>query len=78
MARITVRGLEEDVRTALQVRAKRHGRSMEAEVREILREQVRSDLAFPNGLIEFHADMREDPVELELPPRTHEPPRASF
>lgn len=36
MPTITVRGLDDDVITALKVRAARAGRSMEAEVRSIL------------------------------------------
>ena len=36
MAAIVVRGLEESVKSALAARARKHGRSMEAEVREIL------------------------------------------
>jgi plasmid stability protein len=37
MAQFVVRKLEEDVKARLQRRAKRHGRSMEEEVRQILR-----------------------------------------
>ncbi len=37
MAQFIVRQLEEETKLRLQRRAKRHGRSMEAEVREILR-----------------------------------------
>jgi antitoxin FitA len=37
MAQLVVRNLEQSVKTKLQCRAKRHGRSMEEEVREILR-----------------------------------------
>jgi antitoxin FitA len=37
MAQILVRNLEDDVKSGLQRRAKRHGRSMEEEVRGILR-----------------------------------------
>ena len=37
MAQIIVRNLEQSVKTRLQLRAKRHGRSMEEEVRDILR-----------------------------------------
>lgn len=37
MAQFVVRHLEDDVKTRLQRRAKRHGRSMEDEVRHILR-----------------------------------------
>ncbi len=36
MAMLTVRNLPDEVHRALRVRAARHGRSMEAEVREIL------------------------------------------
>jgi plasmid stability protein len=40
MAQFVVRDLEEAVKVRLQQRAKRHGRSMEAEVRHILRNAV--------------------------------------
>lgn len=36
MAAIVVRGLDESVKSALAAQARKHGRSMEAEVREIL------------------------------------------
>ena len=41
MAQILVRQLDDDVKTALQRRARAHGRSTEEEVREILRDAVR-------------------------------------
>ena len=37
MAQLLVRNIEESVKTRLQRRAKRHGRSMEEEIRDILR-----------------------------------------
>jgi plasmid stability protein len=40
MAQIIVRGLEEEVKLRLQRRARRHGRSMEEEIRHILRGAV--------------------------------------
>lgn len=40
MATISVRDLDEDVAARLKVRAARHGRSMEAEVRAILTETL--------------------------------------
>lgn len=43
MAQIVVRQLDDDLKAALQDRAKAHGRSTEEEVREILRCVVRSD-----------------------------------
>jgi plasmid stability protein len=41
MAQILVRQLDDDVKDALQRRARAHGRSTEAEVREILRDAAR-------------------------------------
>lgn len=43
MAQLVVRNLDEDVKARLQARARRHGRSTEEEVREILRHAVRGD-----------------------------------
>lgn len=43
MAQLLVRHLEDDVKTKLQRRARRHGRSMEEEAREILRNAVREE-----------------------------------
>jgi plasmid stability protein len=41
MAQLTVRHLEDDVKQRLKIRAARHGRSMEDEVRQILRNAVK-------------------------------------
>ncbi|MEO5338725.1 MAG: plasmid stabilization protein [Magnetospirillum sp. WYHS-4] len=43
MAQLVVRNLEEDVKAGLRRRAARHGRSMEEEVRDILRNALRPD-----------------------------------
>ncbi len=43
MAQLVVRNLEDEVKTQLRERAARHGRSMEQEVREILREATKED-----------------------------------
>ncbi len=43
MAQLVVRNLDDDVKTKLQRRAERHGRSTEEEVRDILRNAVRED-----------------------------------
>lgn len=43
MAQFVVRQLEDDVKARLQRRAKRHGRSMEDEVRHILRNAAREE-----------------------------------
>lgn len=43
MAQLVVRQLEDDVKEKLQRRARRHGRSTEEEIREILRNAVRHE-----------------------------------
>jgi plasmid stability protein len=43
MAQLLVRHLDDDVKAKLQSRARRHGRSTEEEIREILRNAVRSE-----------------------------------
>jgi len=50
MAQIVVRNLEEQVKSRLQRRAKRNGRSMEAEVRDILRSAANEPEKPPTGL----------------------------
>lgn len=48
MAQFTVRNLEENVKNLLRLRAVRHGTSLEAEVREILRDAVKADALAPS------------------------------
>lgn len=43
MAQLVVRNIEKTVKEKLQRRAKRHGRSMEEEVRDILRDAVKKE-----------------------------------
>jgi antitoxin FitA len=71
VAALSIRGLDEQVKELLRVRAARHGRSMEAEVRAILVETV-SEPATPEGLFTTLLDRFGEVggVELELPPRT--------
>jgi len=70
MAQFVVRNLEAQVKVRLQRRAKRHGRSMEEEVREILRNSVREEDRPSGGLgtrIAAHfrnAGLKEDIREL--------------
>ena len=79
MASITIRNLDDDVKTRIRVRAAEHHRSMEEEVRIILRDAVNGDRT---GLRNLAAFTREcfaplGGVELELPPRSgpmREPP----
>jgi len=78
MASITIRNLEDDLKRRLRIRAAEHGRSMEEEAREILR-QIVSEPPTPSDLA---AAIRTrfaalGGVEVELPPRepVREPPR---
>jgi plasmid stability protein len=77
VAALNIRNLDETVKRRLQVRAARHGRSMEAEVRAILAEAVRepADSAglFTTLLDRFGA---LGGVDLDLPGR-EEPARAA-
>jgi plasmid stability protein len=50
MAQILVRDIEDDVKERLQRRAARHGHSMEAEIRDILRDVVKEDRPPAGGL----------------------------
>jgi plasmid stability protein len=43
MAQLVIRNLEDDIAARLQRRARRHGRSTEEEVREILRNAVKDE-----------------------------------
>ncbi len=77
MASITIRNLGDDLKQRLRVRAAEHGRSMEEEVRDILR-RVIGDGPSPRNLA---ASIRNrvaisDRVALEIPAREpmREPP----
>lgn len=75
MSVLTVRNLDDDLKTRLRVRAAQHGRSMEAEAREILRESLadQQNVKVGSWIRERFEGLRLH--ELEIPPRT-ELPRA--
>ena len=79
MASITIRNLEDDVKTRLRRRAAGHGRSMEEEARVILADAVSREAAPERGLgTAIHELFKPfGGVELELPPREpmRPPPR---
>ncbi|HVP83312.1 MAG TPA: Arc family DNA-binding protein [Rhizomicrobium sp.] len=61
MAQLLVRDIPEEVVTALKRRAKRHGRSAEAEHREILREALKSSSdSFWNAADRFRQELEEE------------------
>ena len=71
MASITIRRLDEGVKTRLRLRAAQHGRSMEEEAREILRTGVGAEPATSWNLAES-IRRHIDPVggvELKIPAR---------
>ena len=78
MASITIRNLDDDVKARLRVQATEHHRSMEEEVRIILRDAVSGGQARPRNLAEFTRSIfgPGNGADLELPPRgpMREPP----
>ena len=78
MATLTIRKLEETVKTRLRMRAALHGHSMEMEARAILREALMAKAAPPRNLadaIRGHVASLGG-VDLIVPPRepVREPP----
>ena len=79
MATLTIRDLEEELRARLRVRAAQHGRSMEAEVREIIRDA----LAKPSTMDRLGTRIRQrfatiGGAEFEQPTRTDQPRAATL
>jgi len=74
MASITVRNIDDDLKQRLRVRAAEHGRSMEEEVRAILRKSLGHERPAKSLGEQIHETFAEiGGVDLELPAR--EPPR---
>jgi len=79
MATLTIRDLDDDLKAALRVRAAQHGRSMEAEVRAILR----AALERPSDGVGMGTRIRQrfsgiGDANLELPARSDRPRAAEF
>lgn len=76
MATLTVRNFDDELKAELRVQAAERGRSMEEDVRQLLREAVerrRGESRSPYRNLAEAIAARFDPlggVELELPPRT--------
>jgi plasmid stability protein len=70
MAQLVVRNLEDEVKARLRERAARHGRSMEEEVREILRDAANVEPAKSGGLgSQIVARFSGQGLGFDLPPR---------
>jgi plasmid stability protein len=77
MAQVIVRNLEDSVKRKLQRRAARHGHSMEAEIRDILRDAVKDEGSRRKGLgtaiaecfkgIGLDEDIPELKIKLRIP-----------
>jgi antitoxin FitA len=67
MAQLVVRNLENNVKTGLQRRAKQHGRSMEEEVRDILRNAARENGPAGNLGTEISALFSKTGLQSKIP-----------
>jgi len=81
MAALTIRQLDDSLKARLRVRAAHHGRSMEAEVREILKSALAQDDP-PTLNLAQSIRRHMDPfggVELNIPPRMlpRRPPKSA-
>lgn len=79
MSTLTVRDVDEDLKARLRVRAARNGRSMEAEVRAILRavlSESQSRRGLGTSIHELFAEIGG--ADLPQPPRTDMPRAAEF
>ena len=77
MATLTIRDLDDDLKAALRVRAAEHCRSMESEVREILRAALERPSGGP-GMAALIRLRFAGGGDLELPSRTEQPRAAEF
>jgi len=77
MAAVSIRDLDDSVKEKLRIRAARHGRSMEAEMRAILTAAV-ADGSARTGLFDVLVDRfaRLGGVDVDVPTRAT-PPRAA-
>ena len=71
MASLTIRNLDDSLKLALRRRAADHGRSMEEEARQILRQAMLRE-RFSGGMGSWIHSIARDVggIELEIPPRT--------
>ena len=79
LAAVSIRNLDERVKERLRIRAARHGRSMEAEIRAILADAVSEPAEVP-GLLDAILDRFGElgGVELDIPPRADQPRAVDF
>lgn len=78
MATMTIRNVDEAIKTRLRIRAAHHGHSMEEEAREILRAALSENLRPPSLLQSIRARLPEGGVDLEILPREAAPDPIDF
>jgi plasmid stability protein len=79
MAALTIRGLDDETRARLRVRAAHNGRSMEAEVRAILNDLLAAPLASHGLGSRIHERFRAaEGGDLSTPARDEAPRAATF
>jgi len=79
MAALTVRGLDDETKARLRVRAAQNGRSMEAEVRAILQDSLSEQPTFGGLGTRIHERFATvGSIGLDLPPRSKTPRAAVF
>jgi antitoxin FitA len=79
MGSITIRNLDDDVKRRLRVRAAEHGRSMEEEAREILRQVVTRPTLLRDLGQSVHARFAEvGGIDLPQPKRSEMRPTPNF
>jgi len=80
MASLTIRDFDDDLKAALRVRAAEHGRSMESEVREILRAVLERPSTGPGMATRIRQRFAQPPgtADLNLQKRTEQPRAAEF
>ncbi|WP_340104717.1 FitA-like ribbon-helix-helix domain-containing protein [Rhodohalobacter sp. 8-1] len=67
MASITIRNLDRDLKSELKIRAAKHGRSMEEEVRNILKSAIAQDDKEPENLADSIRERMAPFGGIELP-----------
>jgi len=75
MATMTIRNLDEALKSRLRVRAAEHGKSMEEEARDILRAALSTDVSAPVDLGRAIHTRFAALGGIDLPPTTREPIR---
>jgi len=79
MAAVSIRDLDDSVREKLRMRAARHGRSMEAEMRAILTAAVSDEQSRPGLFTALVGRFSQlGGVDLDPPSRTNRPRAAEF